>query len=225
MLIFGRFLGAFWEALQNDKARRRLCRTNWYAGTEHLFGGGPPGFSGAAATSGIAPPLFGFDNEMDQFCQNQGGKSDSDNYIQRCVSAGYNQLSLLRTLEPYNLCRNVEYQVCAARGLIQSTDGTLVFASRPGLLDPRPFSLRGLGWCGGPMPESYRNESCAKQHWGNDDIFFLEACVFHLVCRNADELPSLQVGQPWRCDFSENRLHGLRILLTNLTRELRLLAP
>ena len=158
----------FWETLQNDKPRRQLCRTNWYAGAEYLFGGSAPTFSG------VAPPLFGFDNEMDQFCQSRGGSSGGTHYVQRCVAAGYNQLSLLRAREPYNLCRNVEYQVCAARGLVQSTDGSLVFASRPALLNPQPDGTRGLGWCGGPMPAQYRNESCAR-HWGNDDIFFAHA--------------------------------------------------
>ena len=52
----------------------------------------------------------------------------------------------------------------------------------------------------------------------------LETCVFHLICRNAEELVSLKVGQPWRCDLSESRLHGLRLALMNTTRELRLLS-
>ena len=52
----------------------------------------------------------------------------------------------------------------------------------------------------------------------------LEACVFHLICRNAEELTSLKVGQPWRCDLSESRLDGLRLALVNTTRELRLLS-
>lgn len=215
----------FWEAMQTDRGRRRLCRANWYEGAEYLFGGRPPRFPAAA------PPLFGFDNEMDRFCVNNGGHAGGEHYVQHCVAAGFNQLSLLSGgREPYNICRNIEYQVCAANGLIkdQPADGSMVFASRPGSLDPGPDSMRNLGWCGGPMPPQYRSEHCS-QHWGNDDIFFLEMCVFHMVCRNAGELlamrspgqPQVAVGQPWRCDFSEELFEAMRQTMLNVTSLLR----
>jgi hypothetical protein len=78
------------------------------------------------------------------------------------------------------------------------------------------------------MPPQYRSEHCS-QHWGNDDIFFLEMCVFHMVCRNAGELlamrspgqPQVAVGQPWRCDFSEELFEAMRQTMLNVTSLLR----
>ena len=37
-----------------------------------MFGGRPPRFPAAA------PPLFGFDNEMDRFCVNNGGHAGGE---------------------------------------------------------------------------------------------------------------------------------------------------
>ena len=90
-------------------------------------------------------------------------------------------------------------------------------ASSIGYATHRP--ARTLSRAGGCGPETRQRSPILP---GFDTQ--LETCVFHLICRNADELVLLKFGQPWRCDLSESRLHGLRLALMNTTRELRLLS-
>jgi hypothetical protein len=50
--------------------------------------------------------------------------------------------------------------------------------------------------------------------YANDDIFFLESCLYSQVCTNGDELFALRVGEHWRCQFSEWGFRELqRVLL------------
>jgi len=49
--------------------------------------------------------------------------------------------------------------------------------------------------------------------YANDDIFFLEACLFSQVCTNGDELFALNVGERWTCEFSELAFRELQQVL------------
>jgi len=60
----------------------------------------------------------------------------------------------------------------------------------------------------------------AGQHGGNgpyayanDDIFFLESCLYSQVCTNSDELFALGVGEHWTCQFSEEAFRKLQEVL------------
>eukprot|EP00966_Prymnesium_polylepis_P058013 1343581-Prymnesium_polylepis.1 len=94
--------------------------------------GRPPVFTGDAH------PLLGFDETIDAFC----GAAPKNTYrymgghAGTCVKANLNILSLYTERVPYNLCRNLEWQVCAATGQLPGqTTPTILFAHEPGALD------------------------------------------------------------------------------------------
>ena len=49
--------------------------------------------------------------------------------------------------------------------------------------------------------------------YANDDIFFLESCLYSQVCTNGDGLFALGVGEHWTCQFSEGAFRELQQLL------------
>ena len=49
--------------------------------------------------------------------------------------------------------------------------------------------------------------------YANDDIFFLESCLYSQVCTNSDELFALGVGEHWTCQFSEEAFRKLQEVL------------
>ena len=50
--------------------------------------------------------------------------------------------------------------------------------------------------------------------YANDDIFFLESCLYSQVCTNGDELFALGAGEHWTCHFSDEAFRELqRVLL------------
>ena len=51
--------------------------------------------------------------------------------------------------------------------------------------------------------------------YANDDIFFLEVCLFNQICRNQADLFNVEVGQDFECDLSPHGFWQLRDLLTD----------
>ena len=68
---------------------------------------------------------------------------------------------------------------------------------------------RPLDKCGGYAPEG-----CWEATYTNDDIFFLESCLYSMVCANNEELFALKPREPFHCRVSER---GFRRLQTYLT--------
>lgn len=128
----------------------RHCATNWYEGDEGTHGN----FWGIED----APALLGLDDDIDWFCQ--GGRPWPD-----CDDAGVNILRLLGGV-PYNTCRNFEWQLCAAKGLLnKQSSGTIRFATAPKAMDidGDPPLWRCSGFTNRPCDhdEGFANE-CAK---------------------------------------------------------------
>ena len=100
--------------------RRDFCGTrNWYTGNEGALGDantlGPaePKAKHHFKADKEAPALLGFDESIDGYCQNNGGKHDgsASGHAIQCVQAQVNILSLYGDKIPYNTCRNAEWQV------------------------------------------------------------------------------------------------------------------
>jgi len=175
------------------------CNRNWYIGNKGSlgqFGGGPaqpwvwPRFTHAA------PALLGFDESIDWFCATHGGFGD---HSEASVSANLNILSIQDGT--YNTCKNLEWQVCAARGYLpgqMSRDIQFAF---------RPAELRSglIGACTGYSPAG-----CGDQGYASYDIFFLEICMFSEFCSNGAELFQLNVGDFWHCELDEAGFSRLR---------------
>lgn len=107
----------------------------------------------------------------------------------------------------YNSCRNLEWQMCAAQGKLpgQRTP-TIIFANAPNSLNAE--GRRPLGRCGGYSPQG-----CGRWAYSNDDIFFLEVCMYSKICSNNAELFALKPEERFRCHVSRDGFRELQALL------------
>lgn len=114
-----------------------------------------------------------------------------------------------RTGAGYNSCRNLEWQICAARGMLPGQQSpSVLFAQEPGSLDVS--GDRPLGHCGGYSPQG-----CGRQSYSNDDIYFLEVCVYSMICHNSDELFAMKVGHRFHCRINEEGFRRMQRYLTS----------
>jgi len=181
------------------------CYNNWYEGNSGDLGVAhqPPHFAHPA------PALLGFDESIEWFCSNAGGTESG--HAEKCVQASINMLALFGRRVPYNICRNLEWQVCAAQGRLpgQGRRG-IIFAHAPNQLDFRNSPRLGhcSGWSG--------NKNCRGNNgYSTDSIFFLEVCLYSKMCSNRADLFNLRAGQEWHCDFDQYAFLDLsRILRT-----------
>lgn len=188
----------------------RSCDQNWYTGTPMQFGDwqkrGPVDQSVWPHFTKLAPALLGFDESIDEYCGKRGtGRQHSE----ICVNANVNILSLYGDRIPYNTCRNIEWQICAAKGTLPGQGGAwkkgfenriregsfIRFAYAPKRLTPLSGD-RPLGNCAGYAPAG-----CGKQGYASSDIFYMEACIFDAVCANRDSLWELEEGEDWACQL------------------------
>ena len=154
--------------------------------------------------------LLGFDDSFEQHCGSETARRLGAPTA--CALANFNVLSVEE--RRYNLCRNLEWQACAARGLLPGQGGSgIVFSVAPGSLllpkyDHTPSSplRRTFGQCGGLLPNT-----CRACTYANDDIFFLEVCLFDQICLNGPDIFRIRVGERFECIFSPD---GFRTLAT-----------
>ena len=107
----------------------------------------------------------------------------------RCAQLGLNLLNLASWRVPYNICRNLEWLVCAATGQLPNQGGaaSIRFSLPPAQLQPFGEE-RPLGVCGGWRPSTAPRDEPSSFGYGNDDIFYLEACVLSFVCSNGAQI-------------------------------------
>lgn len=196
-----------------------ICNTNWYEGNNGRLGmagsGGGPRFPRHPGGPRTTPALLGFDESIDAHCNNHAPQgSNTNGHAERCVAANRNILSLYGQRLPYNICRNLEWQVCAAQGRLPSQGGrTIVFAIAPGTLDPSGATGKPLGQCKGWVPG--QRPAGGVYGYATDDIFYLELCLLNQICRNGERIFNLRAGEEFTCDYSSARFRDLqRLLLT-----------
>ena len=193
-----------------DVASGRHCQTNWFEGN-----GGSLGIAERLPTfSGSGAALLGFDDTIDRVCHKGEGCRW---HAECCVKRSYNILSLYGQRVPYNICRNLEWQACAAKGLLPGQkDSQIVFAIEPSSVTPDGSNGRQLGVCGGWTPA--KKPTGGAYGYATEDIFYLEICLFHHICRNGEELFQLRAGDVFVCDFSHEALGELEIMLSQTPR-------
>jgi len=180
------------------------CFSNWYEGNEGRLGRRGPLFG---ATD--APAVLGFDEDIDNFCRVGQG---CNGHAQCCVDHGFNILSLYGDRVPYNICRNLEWQVCATQGkLLGQSTRTIKFARSPKSLAPDGSTGKTLGRCKGWVPHDLPKGGIFG--YATDDIFYLEVCLFNQLCKNGDDLFRLNQGDPFVCDLDPKRLRELEGIL------------
>ena len=180
------------ETYFSDLLRGTHCgSTNWYEGSSQNHG---------FFQAGDAPALLGYDNDIEQFCE------------WSCDQHNLNILNLFGGIQ-YNQCRNFEWQMCAAMGRLPGQRSpTIIFAKAPSELDistPKRSGGRPLEKCGGYSPAG-----CWAGAYANDDIYFLETCLYSMVCANNDELFRVKEREPFHCRVSEAGLRRLQAYLT-----------
>jgi len=105
-----------------------------------------------------------------------------------------------------DMCANVEWVVCAAKGKLLNQGKTIQFAVPPGSIDGnmlptyREYRSNIMRWSA-----HYEIDILAWTYYSN------EICFLSELCDNADELWTLKVGEPWVCKHSaagEERLRS-----------------
>jgi len=164
----------------------RYCQsTDWYEGATFAHGWFDAGANASA--------VLGFDWDIHAYCDND------------CDKANLNMLALFGSSVHYNTCRNFEWQMCAVRGLLLSQSSRQIVFARA----PKTVSMDGwppFGHCSG-FTDNFCDEFTG---FANDDIFYLEVCLFSQICRNSDQLFEVDVGQPFVCDVSPNGFAALK---------------
>ena len=191
----------------NDLVSGVHCNTNWYEGNqgELGYGGRLPYFSQNA------PALLGFDESITWYCDRQNpNRTKYTGHAEACVAGNLNILSLYSGRVPYNICRNLEWQACAAQGRVPGQGNhDILFARAPNSLDASGAGGKPLGQCRGWVP-STRPTGGRDYGYSTDDIFYLEVCMFNRICRNGHALFNLRIGEPFLCDFYEAGVRSLQ---------------
>ena len=88
-----------------------------------------------------APALLGYDDGIFAKCAaalppgTPACRRDRPSHVAKCcMAAGYNILNMVGHRVPYNLCRNLEWQVCAVSGKLPGQplgDRSIRFANAP----------------------------------------------------------------------------------------------
>ena len=124
-----------------------------------------------------------------------------------CVRANVNILSLYGAQIPYNTCRNVEWQICAARGTLPGQKSRAIrFAKAPSTLAPNSHP-HPIGSCSGYAPLGCR------AGYASSDIFFLEACFYSMMCSNRDQLFWVEPGADWECNLDRRGFERMRDMI------------
>lgn len=219
-----------------------FCRTNWYEG--HANELGEPGRLPPFASP--APALLGYDDGIFEYCAaalpagHKSCRRDRPGHVARCcLAAGYNILNMVGHRVPYNLCRNMEWQLCAVLGRLPGQalkDRSIRFANAPRSLDVEPLTHRRSGGAGHQARKCNERKTLPKSGaeasdvapsvaaslngygvkrlgYSLPDIFHLEVCFFNQVCTNGPALFELKVGEPFICQFSHERFAALSDLL------------
>lgn len=184
-----------WESLGGrewlDKAwEGTWCDQNWMQGTAQAPGPGDrPHFTQPA------PALLGFDETILGYCSHlvgldfDGGDLNTE-LAERCVRANKNVLRLLQG-RPWDMCQNIEWQMCALSGKLPGQDGRKVsFASAPKDVKAEWFHNPDLHPTFRPNFDGY----------SLGDVYFAELCVTFTLCANRADLFKLEVGETFVCE-------------------------
>jgi len=208
-------LGADAERFFSDFSSGAQCNLNWYEGASGELGqeSKRPRFP-----AGRAVALLGFEDTIWKFCHEKVGRHadpapehDQDVFAHTCVDANQNILRLRSSKRPWNMCQNMIWVQCAISGRLPGQEGAkLHFATAPNTLDTRNDFPKDYYW---------------KEHYPNNDIFYVEVCMISKLCRNSDKLFQLQVGETFVCETDQSRYEELHKLLTMRDKQVKDCAP
>ena len=139
-------------------------------------------------------------------------------HIPHCTRANLNLLNLVAGTDdkdriPYNICRNLEWQVCAATGSLPGQEvPNIKFSVAPKDMDINGV-VHSLGTCAGWRPGEPPKTEGGIFGFTNDDIYFMEVCLFNQLCANNEEMFKVEAGELFVCDFSPARFAELEAII------------
>jgi len=197
------------------------CDVNWYEGASGSLGEqqSRPQFTQPA------PALLGFDDTIFIFCSQVlhrqtwfSGEASLFNseVANRCVEANQNILRLVSQRVPWNMCQNLRWVMCAARGKLPGQDSSRMhFATAPKALDVDTW-YRPTSW---PCDEG---QGCPEGLYSVGDVYFVEICLLREICANGDDLFHLDRGGIFECNVDDAAFQSLA---EKLQQSLRLHPP
>ena len=189
----------------DDVLANTHCDINWMAGS---ISTAEPHFTEAA------PALLGFDDDIYAYCQKAAGAlhpaawahATDEEIALACIEANRNVLRLRARKDPWNMCQNLRWMLCAVQGKLPGQQGrtALHLATAPKKL--RVESLHG--WDFAHIDPSY---------YTVEDVFYLEVCLLNEFCANRTALfKAAEAGAAVECDLDPDRLQELQKLLVAL---------
>lgn len=177
------------------------CDRNWYEGAHGALG---QPTSRPVFPAGSAPALLGFDSSIHAYCEEEAagrtfdrGGDWNSRLAHTCVAASLNILRLLAGGSPWNMCQNLRWVVCAARGRLPGQRRReMRFATAPGALDFAQYDDPSLG-------DSWWMEP-HDSHFAVSDVYFAEVGILSAICTNAARLFATARGDTFECDFSRD---------------------
>ena len=201
------------------------CDVNWSEGVDGELGkqGARLGSFLPAGTT-EAEALLGTDDGIFEFCSEVIGRKNDlrpgngrwDNELgSRCAQAGQNVLRVLAKRVPWNMCMNLKWIGCAARGRLPSQatgepgKGQMHFATpaRQMHLDDFLHPRWCIGACG--------------SHYAVSDVYVTEVCMLSRICSNGERIFDLERGETFVCDYDHDAYRWLASTLqsTQVPRE------
>lgn len=175
------------------------CDRNWFEGY-HGEATDRPEFTAAA------PALLGFDSTIWELCvevlgMNRNGYSNEE-LATRCIAANRN---ILRVSWGWNMCQNLEWQLCAARGKLPGQQGRgIMFATAPKALSIEEWRVPNSWPC---------HHGCPQGKYSVGDVYYAELVVYRQICRSAPQLFEVGRGEEMQCDVDSEAFAELAELL------------
>jgi hypothetical protein len=183
----------------NEMEAGVACGRNWFSGV----GGGCVDQLVLPAWTGPAPAAIGFDDKLAERCADRKGRPDAPlpaallehgGRKRSCIHKNLNVLALFSQAPSYDLCRNLEWLVCAARGALPGQAGRGILADPP----PQRVRIDALWHHSALRGSALRYSSYA--------VYPLEVCILSALCSNRAELFRLGPDQPFRCRWQASAL-------------------
>jgi len=176
------------------------CNQDWYYGVDGLA------IQAGPNSPTKQPALLGVHQDIDFLCAHMLGRHREpipfNARAEWCSRAGYQSLFPQYHLQGYSMCRQFQWTMCAARGLLPGQrDNVIVLATAPREARVTSDGKYPLGSCNSYTPEKGCGRGLA---YSSADVFYLQICLLSAVCKNFFQLFVLRQGEEFRCILSDS---------------------
>jgi hypothetical protein len=173
-----------------------VCGRNWFQGSH-----GCKDQKSLPAYVNPSPALIGINANIATRCDNRRGVRQLPRHSphmgdrkRQCIVNDWNVLALYDTRPAYDMCRNLEWLVCAAKGILPGQRGTGIVS------DPPPGSL--------PIGKLFETKSNGVEPTGYTPStpYYLEVCALSAFCENRADLFLISSTAQFRCRWAPGAL-------------------